>query len=559
MSIFEPFISYLTAMCLPYHPSRHNDVNSHMDRKLSQMDDALQTIFAKIDKANDTCQVAFVFGDHGMTEDGNHGGGSNEETHAALFAHYSPGCGDLGPSLSITGSEIGSHSEEAFRSINQIDLVPTISLLLGLPIPFANLGGVVPALLPPLYQKQQHANSQLVEAPFIATALALNAAQVWNYLDTYSTTANKLPDESMAELKAILDEATSNFQIALSQEEGYDSITYREACGHYKLFLSRATALGKQVWTRFDTVGMCMGICILFIALFLQLISIVVGDTTRSVISKNAPEGASKSIPKSTGRNILLENLGLVVFTVFHCVLLTFSNSYIISEQFIVMFMLSSMCIIDIIFAYIRNVSLKRLLLNAPVPFVLMGCSRFNEIFVSGHGLDPMLRKHWAHCSPVFITSLAVLATMRLIYHTKRGLRFGRVHTTLDVSCIAFLGISWLEKRSIEVTRHGYLSSRCSLALCIIGFCLGLNDIHRAHQQLITKEIVERSRTSEFHKYNSLLIKVLLFVVIVTGPSAATSSVAFILQCWGLYHLVNVETKVSAVCSKFFRSSICTF
>jgi phosphatidylinositol glycan class O len=58
-----------------------------MDRKLSQMDDALQTIFAKIDKANDTCQVAFVFGDHGMTEDGNHGGGSNEETHAALFAH----------------------------------------------------------------------------------------------------------------------------------------------------------------------------------------------------------------------------------------------------------------------------------------------------------------------------------------------------------------------------------------------------------------------------------------------------------------------------------------
>jgi hypothetical protein len=193
------------------------------------------------------------------------------------------------------------------------------------------------------------------------------------------------------------------------------------------------------------------------------------------------------------------------------------------------------------------------------VPFVLMGCSRVNEIFVSGHGLDPMLRKHWAHCAPVFITSLAVLATMRLIYHTKRGLRFGRVHTTLDVSCIAFLGISWLEKRSIEVTRHGYLSSRCSLALCIIGFCLGLNDIHRAHQQLITKEIVERSRTSEFHKYNSLLIKVLLFVVIVTGPSAATSSVAFILQCWGLYHLINVETKVSAVCSKIFRSSIFTF
>ena len=539
--VFKPSILYfIVHHLIPLHATIQH---SHMDTKLSQMDDALQTILAKIDRANETCQVAFVFGDHGMTEDGNHGGGSNEETNAALFAHYSPGCGDLGPSLSITGSEIGSHSEKAFRSINQIDLVPTISLLLGLPIPFANLGGVVPALLPPLHQRQENENVQLVEAPFIATALALNAAQVWNYLATYSTTANKLPDENMAELKAILDEATAHLQLALSQEGGYDSITYREACGHYKLFLSRATALGKRVWTRFDTGGMYLGIFILFIALFLQLISIVVADTTRSVISRNGSEGASKSIH----RKIMLENVGLVVFNVFHCVLLTFSNSYIISEQFIVMFILSSMCMIDIIFAYIRNVSLRSLLSNVPVPFILMGCSRFNEIFVAGHGLDPIIRKHWAHCVPVFITSLGVLATMRLIYHTKRGSQNGRIHTALDVSCISFLAFSWLEKRSFEVTRHGYLSSRCSLALCVFGFCLGLNDIYRTQKKLVAKDIVERSNISAFHKYNSLLVKVLLFVVTVTGPSAATSSVAFILQCWGLHHLVKVETKVSLV------------
>jgi len=116
--------------------------NIHMDQKLAQVDDALETILSKIDTAKTSCYVAFVFGDHGMTEDGNHGGGTSDETNAALFAHFSPGCGDLGPSLDITGSEIGSHSEKAFQSINQIDLVPTISLLLGLPIPYANLGGM---------------------------------------------------------------------------------------------------------------------------------------------------------------------------------------------------------------------------------------------------------------------------------------------------------------------------------------------------------------------------------------------------------------------------------
>ena len=105
-----------------------------MDKKLNQIDDALDVILSKIDEAKEVCQVAFVFGDHGMTEDGNHGGGTEDETNAALFAHFSPGCGDLISSLDIAGSEIGSHSQNAFTSINQIDLVPTISFLLGLPV-----------------------------------------------------------------------------------------------------------------------------------------------------------------------------------------------------------------------------------------------------------------------------------------------------------------------------------------------------------------------------------------------------------------------------------------
>jgi hypothetical protein len=37
-------------------------------------------------------------------------------------------------------------TKDHFRQVSQIDIVPTVALLLGLPIPFGNLGGVIPEL-----------------------------------------------------------------------------------------------------------------------------------------------------------------------------------------------------------------------------------------------------------------------------------------------------------------------------------------------------------------------------------------------------------------------------
>jgi hypothetical protein len=58
-----------------------------------------------------------------------------------------------------TSSTVGSAGEEDgerqaeviltkdhFRQVSQIDVVPTIALLMGLPIPFGNLGGIIPEL-----------------------------------------------------------------------------------------------------------------------------------------------------------------------------------------------------------------------------------------------------------------------------------------------------------------------------------------------------------------------------------------------------------------------------
>ncbi|WKX88789.1 hypothetical protein Q1695_008428 [Nippostrongylus brasiliensis] len=99
-------------------------------------------------------ELLVVMGDHGMTSTGDHGGDSDDETHAGILV-YSPG--QLLPSLP--------------SELRQIDLVPTLSLLLGLPIPFSNLGVVIEALFP----------QKLVEQ-----AIALNYEQVRRFANSYA-------------------------------------------------------------------------------------------------------------------------------------------------------------------------------------------------------------------------------------------------------------------------------------------------------------------------------------------------------------------------------------
>ena len=77
--------------------------------------------------------VLFVMGDHGMTMTGDHGGDSRDEVSAALFVY--------GKNL-----DFGSSNKTAASVVDQVDLVPTFSLLLGIPIPFSNLGRVIRGL-----------------------------------------------------------------------------------------------------------------------------------------------------------------------------------------------------------------------------------------------------------------------------------------------------------------------------------------------------------------------------------------------------------------------------
>ena len=266
-------------------------------------------------------------------------------------------------------------------------------------------------------------------SPGTATALALNAAQVWNYLTTYSTTANKLPDGEMADLNELLQHASSRFREAIGQKDSFDSLAYRESCGLFKYFLSQAIDLGKQVWTRFDTVGMGIGIILMICSLVLS-----------------TPETLKDLLYSCIFRRIRRFSSSKIECILWRCSIIIQSKRRNNENM-------------------ISNLSYFK-------PLLIAVCSRLHQFFVMGHGQDPSIRKHWAHESYVFITSLIMLSLMRIHYASARSfhLQQSMMHTVMDITTLFLLGYSWIEKRSLDTSRHGYLTSRSALILCTAGF-----------------------------------------------------------------------------------------
>jgi phosphatidylinositol glycan class O len=79
--------------------------------------------------------VIMVFGDHGMTDDGNHGGASQAELRSVLFAYSKKGF----PMKTSLAKSVYLDS-----NVKQVDLASFASSILGLALPFQNLGVLHP-------------------------------------------------------------------------------------------------------------------------------------------------------------------------------------------------------------------------------------------------------------------------------------------------------------------------------------------------------------------------------------------------------------------------------
>lgn len=143
----------------------HHAFHPKMIEKLQSMNQLLSQVIDSLPPNTLLC----VFGDHGMTDEGEHGGSSNEEIYSGLFLYSTK---------PLTNTLENSSNNLNIQTIFQIDLVPTISLLLNLPIPFSSLGKLIPEMFP--------LDEKLASHPLSMLSLhAINSYQVFRYLVTY--------------------------------------------------------------------------------------------------------------------------------------------------------------------------------------------------------------------------------------------------------------------------------------------------------------------------------------------------------------------------------------
>ncbi|KAK4704553.1 GPI ethanolamine phosphate transferase 3 subunit O, partial [Phenoliferia sp. Uapishka_3] len=286
--------------------ARHPETN----RKLRETQKLLEDVADRLDE--DTLLV--VIGDHGMTDRGDHGGDSREELEAALWV-YSKGAPltdgswfdhstfsaqhpianlfnaslmaeEYGDQMNLDWPEKGVRTT---RSVAQVDLVPSISLLLGFPIPFGNLGLPIPELFfresslpsaptapgapapnpkkkPSFFSRSSSASppppntDSLTPLQTLLQASLLTSSQLSHYLQTYTslpTGSSLLPH--MPELTFVLSLAQSAYRGAHASGANQEGMELR-SLEKFWSYGRKAREKARGVWAKFDPVLMGAGI-----------------------------------------------------------------------------------------------------------------------------------------------------------------------------------------------------------------------------------------------------------------------------------------------------------
>jgi len=158
-------------------------------------------------------------GDHGMTKEGTHGDGTAQETDTAIVAFYKKGFMKYKHKKNDKIAKIMKSMHETDDQIHQKDLAPTLSMLMGLPIPFSSMGQILNDLYPngKFYPRKQ----RCADAAFFMQMLEdnhVNTRQVWNYFKQYHEKQPGLFNETeYQELADTFEDLETDYQDAFAR------------------------------------------------------------------------------------------------------------------------------------------------------------------------------------------------------------------------------------------------------------------------------------------------------------------------------------------------------
>jgi phosphatidylinositol glycan class O len=263
----------------PDHPA--------MSEKLNQMNKMIQNVVNSVDE--DT--IVLVMGDHGMDSKGDHGGDSDSEVESALFVYskkqltIDEGITTVLHRILQKVDKIDLYGQKSFttdfgkwRRIPQIDFVPTLSLLLGLPIPFNSLGGVIPELFL-LNSKDENHNSSIEQKLLnLLNVISLNTRQVYQYTVEYSRQqpSGELSKEAHHFLKDLFEKAENQYSI-LKKSSSVSLDDLEDLIVKYISFLRITLSICRRIWAQFDLPLMISGVSVLIASCVIMLFHLFAG------------------------------------------------------------------------------------------------------------------------------------------------------------------------------------------------------------------------------------------------------------------------------------------
>lgn len=280
----------------PDHPA--------MTAKLQQMDSTIRNIMDLVDDKT----LLVIMGDHGMDAKGDHGGESDDEVEAALWMYSKKGI------FGRTDVDFFSPPKTAKeRPVGQIDLVPTLSFLLGMPIPFNNLGSPI---------DEAFAGKSGRNWENLATVNRITAAQIKRYQHEYAIARGL--DESTTSGPLALYGAAENEWVSTIQSRRPSATQHQTTHAAFKKYQRETLSICRSLWARFDVTSMILGI-IMLAAVLILLVLFSQGlrsDRTRITlpflrrIASGSTLGAAASVaqayilPSTSMMNSLLWGLG---------------------------------------------------------------------------------------------------------------------------------------------------------------------------------------------------------------------------------------------------------
>lgn len=166
---------------------------------LNRIDNFIMEIIEKMDDET----TLIVLGDHGMTNEGEHGHGSPKELDTAIAAYNKKGF----QKFQQTGLDSLMKSvKETMTPTKQVDIAATLSMLLGVPVPFSNMGQIIGDLYPVTETKTE---SACPESNFLIQMVQdnyLNSLQIANYFEKYQKKTHLFEKHDVKAIKSMHEE-----------------------------------------------------------------------------------------------------------------------------------------------------------------------------------------------------------------------------------------------------------------------------------------------------------------------------------------------------------------